>query len=775
MRIIKRFLSIFFALAMISGLFFVMPLGTKADTAEVAADETLLAEGASAVDETHLYEAIFGMAKYVVNHTSPNSSGNYLIRKETTSSNTKDINTIAYYPGTNTLSLFFERYVDLEYIVSASMSFKLDNVLQCNVDASFSTANASAWANARSTPIQPCTYVMEETAIDFDIYSLNNISEEDGQQLCNATFMQALVQWNAFLKSTSKNEVLNFGFCSLCSHNWEPDVISQEPTCIANGLKTHTCSRCSYLETVEILPTGDHKWGAWIETKPASPLEKGEEERTCSVCGEKETREVSADDGLFNDVKDPSAWYYKTVYLIASTYNVNGKPLMSGYANGSGNFGPADPLTRQDFAVILYRLADEPEVPPIGNPFVDTDPAGYYYQSVLWAKAKSVIAGYNDGRFGVGDKITREQVATILYRFAKDYLGIKTSTALAEGDLSKFNDGNAVSSWAEEALTWATGAGIITGKSNGTLVDARGNAARAEIGAMVLRFLTYIQTEKRIFSGTGNMETPLFTLDDELMIVNFTNDAKGSFKVDLYDETGTLCASLVNVTTFADSYKGQNVCPAKVGTRYYLKIESEANWTVTFDKVPENGTANNAGSGDWISPWFTLDEGPLAVNLTHIGDHYLFAVELYDETGKKCATLAHDFDDYQGTSFFCGKAGTKYCIKVIAAGSWTISFDKIPENGTSNIAGSGDWVSPWFTLKNGKVDVNVTNDGKYNFRVDLYDETGRLCVCLGSTSTGPYEKTTTYNASAKKKYCIKVESGGNWTVDFGLGDSLTTN
>ena len=196
-------------------------------------------------------------------------------------------------------------------------------------------------------------------------------------------------------------------------------------------------------------------------------------------------------DNQFNDVKNPNAWYYKTVYQIANTVNAKGHALMSGYSNGSGNFGPADPLTRQDFAVILYRLANEPDVPAIENPFKDTNPKGYYYPSVVWAKAYNVIAGYNDGRFGVGDKITREQVATILYRFAKDYLEIDTEPALNAGDLSKFTDGTAVSSWAEEALTWATGAGVITGKDGGTRVDARGNAARAEIGAMVLRFMEY--------------------------------------------------------------------------------------------------------------------------------------------------------------------------------------------------------------------------------------------------------------------------------------------
>ena len=218
----------------------------------------------------------------------------------------------------------------------------------------------------------------------------------------------------------------------------------------------------------------------------------GEHTATVLVGGLRTNIKVNIVDLLFDDVQNPNAWYYDTVYTIAKTKNANGKALMSGYGDGS-RFGPADPLTRQDFAVILYRLADEPYVEPMANPFKDTNPNGYYYTCVLWAKADKVIAGYNDGRFGVGDKITREQVATILYRFAKDYMDIDTSEAYAKGDLTKFKDGKAISSWAEEALTWATGAGVITGKDNGTRIDARGNAARAEIGAMILRFIAYIQ------------------------------------------------------------------------------------------------------------------------------------------------------------------------------------------------------------------------------------------------------------------------------------------
>ena len=195
----------------------------------------------------------------------------------------------------------------------------------------------------------------------------------------------------------------------------------------------------------------------------------------------------------FYDVQLSSAWFFDPVYEIADTVNEKGTSLMSGYKDGSGNFGPADPLTRQDFAVILYRLANEPAVSTSKKPFPDAVKNSYYYESVCWAKQSGVITGYNNGNFGVGDNITREQVATILFRFAKDYKKMDISEAYEKGDLSKFKDKKAISSFALKALKWANGAGIITGKDNGTRIDPQGNAARAEIAAMVLRFIDYMK------------------------------------------------------------------------------------------------------------------------------------------------------------------------------------------------------------------------------------------------------------------------------------------
>ena len=93
------------------------------------------------------------------------------------------------------------------------------------------------------------------------------------------------------------------------------------------------------------------------------------------------------------------------------------------------------------------------------------------------------ITGTGSG-FEPDGQITREQLATILYRYA-DFLGLDTSAA---GALSQFSDGDKVSAWAEEAMQWAVGSGLLTGKGNGT-VDPTGNATRAEVAAILQRMV----------------------------------------------------------------------------------------------------------------------------------------------------------------------------------------------------------------------------------------------------------------------------------------------
>ena len=197
----------------------------------------------------------------------------------------------------------------------------------------------------------------------------------------------------------------------------------------------------------------------------------------------------------FDDVKDPSAWFYNDVYRAYNYKNAKGTRLMSGYA-GTNLFGPADKLNRASFAVMLHRLADEPDA--AFNPDIYGDvknPEDFFVTSVMWAREAKVITGYENGNFGPSDNITREQIATILYRYAKDYAKIDVEKAKAKADMSQFADAASVSEFAKDAIEWANGAGIITGKDPGDgtkLIDPQGNALRAEVAAMFMRYIAYI-------------------------------------------------------------------------------------------------------------------------------------------------------------------------------------------------------------------------------------------------------------------------------------------
>ena len=114
----------------------------------------------------------------------------------------------------------------------------------------------------------------------------------------------------------------------------------------------------------------------------------------------------------------------------------------------------------------------------------------WYGPAVLWAAENGIVTGYQDGNFGPADMITREQMALMMYRYAKS-LGKDVSNL---ADISSFTDASSVSEFAVDAIRWANGMGIITGKDNGTRIDPQGYTVRAEAAAIIQRYMvTYAQ------------------------------------------------------------------------------------------------------------------------------------------------------------------------------------------------------------------------------------------------------------------------------------------
>lgn len=160
---------------------------------------------------------------------------------------------------------------------------------------------------------------------------------------------------------------------------------------------------------------------------------------------------------------------------------VTGKGMMNGTADNT--FSPKANTTRGMVVTVLYRLENQPSTSAAS--FTDVASGAYYANAVAWANANGIVSGYGSGKFGPNDKVTREQLAAILYRYAQ-YKKYDVSVG-EDTNILSYNDAQSISSYAIPAIQWACGAGVVTGKS-GSKLDPKGNATRAEVAAMLMRF-----------------------------------------------------------------------------------------------------------------------------------------------------------------------------------------------------------------------------------------------------------------------------------------------
>lgn len=171
-------------------------------------------------------------------------------------------------------------------------------------------------------------------------------------------------------------------------------------------------------------------------------------------------------------------WFFDAVFYAIE----NG--LMNGVSDTS--FAPLSTMTRAMLVTVLYRLEGEPAA-TAKNGFSDVADGKWYSNAVIWASENGVVNGISAGTFGVDGDVTREQIATILYRYAK----LKGYDVTVTADLDAFDDAGTVSSWASEAMKWAVGSGIINGTGDAVL-DPSGAATRAQVATMLMRFCELI-------------------------------------------------------------------------------------------------------------------------------------------------------------------------------------------------------------------------------------------------------------------------------------------
>lgn len=275
------------------------------------------------------------------------------------------------------------------------------------------------------------------------------------------------------------------------------------------------------------------------------------------ICGLSQPAFAAVSDTGFSDVA-AGVWYADAVTWCRE----NG--IMSG--TSATAFSPEASMSRAMFATVLYRAEGEPAVTGIDD-FTDTEAGRWYSNAVLWASQQKLVEGYGNGRFGTNDTVTREQFATILWR----YVGRPSASSAA------FADDASISGWAKDAVSWARANAIISGVGNNRF-DPKGSATRAQAAAILSRSLPVIsdkwkpaeEEEPSDDSGASPEETPetnpgtrpVTPGDHSKILVAYFSRAGENYSVGTVSEGNTaIVAEIIAAQTGGDLFEIVPVTP----------------------------------------------------------------------------------------------------------------------------------------------------------------------------------------------------------------------
>lgn len=238
-------------------------------------------------------------------------------------------------------------------------------------------------------------------------------------------------------------------------------------------------ARENQVVTVTVQPDPGYKLAALTVTSQGRHvplLDMGGGQYTFCMPGADVTLEaIFVTTGIYLPFTDmgPDDWAYPYVQYVYEHGMMNGMD--------DTTFSPGTPTSRGMIVTILHRLEGSPKSG--NNTFSDVAPGSWYEDSVAWAAENGIVLGYGDGRFGPGDVITREQMVTILHRYAQ----AKGYDLSASADLTQFSDASHLSGFAQSSMPWAVGCGLINGVGENRL-EPQGSATRAQVAAILTRF-----------------------------------------------------------------------------------------------------------------------------------------------------------------------------------------------------------------------------------------------------------------------------------------------
>lgn len=241
-----------------------------------------------------------------------------------------------------------------------------------------------------------------------------------------------------------------------CKHEHTKNE-TQDATCTVGGYDRTVCTDCGKELSVSSKPALGHEY----------------KDGKCIRCGAAQPDEKPVNRPKYTDFADlPVVSWYKEGVSYALDHG-----LMNGV--GSREFDPDGNVTRAMFVTILYRAENTPSVEGKSNPFTDVQNGKWYTEAVIWASDCGIVKGTSETTYSPDAPITREQIATILFRYSK--------SSPSDKSLSSFPDAGTVSSYAQNGMCWAVAEGIINGK-DGKLAPKE-NATRCQIAAILMRYL----------------------------------------------------------------------------------------------------------------------------------------------------------------------------------------------------------------------------------------------------------------------------------------------
>lgn len=302
-----------------------------------------------------------------------------------------------------------------------------------------------------------------------------------------------------------------------------------------------------------------------------------------------------AADVPFDDVAE-TAWYHEAVaYVYENT-------LMSG--TGIKTFSPDVTTTRGMIVTILHRLEGLPSAK--SATFTDVAGGKWYSEAVSWASSKDIVNGYGNGRFGPEDTITREQMAAILYRYAK----YKSYDVSASTSLSKYTDASQISAYAVESMTWANAAELITGTSSTTL-SPKGSATRAQVAVVLMRFCNNIANSEGLitFSEPSNdrivsdQETGYSYVNNELIIHAVKGAGRERIEELVSDYDGVIVGEITVTETYQIRFSSAYTYSSLQKLQSELNSSPFVEWTTPNLVFEESNDYYPVSDKKWSSDW----------------------------------------------------------------------------------------------------------------------------------------------------------------------------